>query len=184
MAGTLIWTIITIPERNPNQTWNVRRAQSGYAQLVSRERTLPDVEVLVAWRAEGLTQQQMADRINESNRRVLADAYVPVTRSAVSVALSRAAKADTRPRYPNKIPWSPIAPEHQKDHLLTMLRTWARIVHEDPTVPDAARHRYERFRDRLLRDGQVVDYSAAEGFHLVDRRPGVDTGLIRDPYRT
>ena len=148
---------------------------------MSRHRILPDVDVLLSWRAEGLTQQQMADRINEANKREHGSDFAPVTRSAVSVALSRADKADARPRYPEQIPWSPIAPEHQKSHLLTLLRTWARVVNEDPTVPDAARRRYENFRARLERDGEVVDYNETEGFVLVPRREGIDTGLIRRP---
>ena len=73
------------------------------------------------------------------------------------------------------------AREHQKDHLLTMLRTWARINRGDPTVPELARRRFENFRDRLEQDGQVVDYGATEGFHLVPRRRGIDHGLIRKP---
>ena len=148
---------------------------------MSRARVLPPVDQLLRWRNAGMTQQQMADLINDNNRALLGDDFTPVTRSAISVALSRAHKADKRPSYPQEIPWSPIAREHQKDHLLTMLRTWARINRGDPTVPELARRRFENFRDRLERDGQVVDYGATEGFHLVPRRRGIDHGLIRKP---
>lgn len=125
----------------------------------------------------------MADRINLENRAKSGADAALVTRSAVSVALHRADEADARARYSTEIPWSPIARAHQKSHLLTMLRTWARINRDDPTLPEAARHRFESFRTRLQRDGQVVDYDPTSGFHLVDRRPGIDDGLIRRPSR-
>ena len=53
-----------------------------------------------------------------------------------------------------------IAREHQKDHLLTMLRTWGSHQPWRSTVPELARRRFENFRDRLEQDGQVVDYGA------------------------
>lgn len=147
---------------------------------MSRARTLPAVEVLLAWREQGLTQQQIADRINEASRARDGSEAVLVSRSAVSVALHRADAADGRDRYSAEIPWSPIAREHQKSHLLTILRTWARVNRNDPTLPDAARRRYENFRARLERDGQVINYDAAQGFHLVKRNPN-EEGLIRLP---
>ncbi|MGA9147739.1 MAG: hypothetical protein WBZ04_09285 [Candidatus Nanopelagicales bacterium] len=148
---------------------------------MSRARVLPPVGQLLQWRTAGLTQQQMADLINKENRERLGNEFTPVTRSAVSVALSRADKADQRPSYPEDIPWTPIAREHQKDHLLTMLRTGARIKRDDQSVPEAARRRYDNFRSRLQRDDQVVDYNDVDGFHLVERRAGIDDGLIRKP---
>lgn len=135
--------------------------------------------MLVRWRDEGLTQQQIADRVNATDERITSGEVAPVTRSAVSVALVRADKADQRSRYAVEVPWSPIRPEHQKDHLLTMLRTWARVNAGDATLPDAARDRYERFAARLERDHLVVDYDEESGFSLVPRRPGIDAGLIR-----
>ncbi|MBP7973208.1 MAG: hypothetical protein WBB44_10595 [Candidatus Nanopelagicales bacterium] len=148
---------------------------------MSRQRVLPPVEVLVRWRDEGLTQQQIADRVNTTDERIVSGELAQVTRSAVSVALVRADKADQRNRYSAEIPWSPIRPEHQKDHSLTMLRTWARVNSSDATLPQKARDRYERFAARLERDNVVVDYNEQSGFSLVPRRPGVDTGLIRAP---
>ncbi|MGV1037268.1 MAG: hypothetical protein ACOYD0_09620 [Candidatus Nanopelagicales bacterium] len=148
---------------------------------MSRQRVLPPVEVLVQWRDEGLTQQQMADRVNTTDERIVRGELAPVTRSAVSVALVRADQADQRNRYAAEIPWSPIRPKHQKDHLLTMLRTWARVNAGDATLPDRARDRYERFAARLEHDDVVVDYNEESGFSLVPRRPGVDAGLIRVP---
>lgn len=139
------------------------------------------MEVLVRWRDEGLTQQQIADRVNTTDERIVSGELAQVTRSAVSVALVRADKSDQRNRYSAEIPWSPIRPEHQKDHSLTMLRTWARVNSSDATLPQKARDRYERFAARLERDNVVVDYNEQSGFSLVPRRPGVDTGLIRAP---
>ena len=146
---------------------------------MSRERVLPPVGVLLQWRTDGLTQQQMADRINRENHEHNRDLPL-VTRSAVSVALHRADAADGRDRYTAEIPWAPIAKEHQKSHLLTILRTWARVNRGDPTLPDSARQRYENFRARLERDQQVIDYNPAEGFTLVNRQ-AQDDGLIRRP---
>lgn len=146
---------------------------------MSRERALPPVGVLLRWRSDGLTQQEMAERINRENR--ARDPELPaVTRSAVSVALHRADAADARDRYSAEIPWAPIAKEHQKSHLLTILRTWARVNRDDPTLPENARRRYENFRARLERDQQVIDYDPSAGFTLVVRQPD-DDGLIRRP---
>ncbi len=147
---------------------------------MSRKRSLPPIEVMLRWRDEGLTQQQIADRINVQNATDADPGGEAISRSAVSVALHRADQADARDRYYAEIPWSPIAREHQKSHFLTILRTWARVNRDDPTLPAAARKRYESFRLRIERAQQVIDYNTATGFHLVERLPS-EHGLIREP---
>jgi len=148
---------------------------------MSRERILPPVQTLVLWRDEGLTGQQMADRVNATDERILRGDAKPVTRSAVSVALARANQADQRQRYGREIPWSPINAKHQKDHFLMLLRTWARVNRGDVAIPIDQLQRYENFAARAARENVVVDYDPIVGFQLVPRRPKIDKGLIREP---
>lgn len=148
---------------------------------MSRPKLLPDVQTMLRWRdEEGLSQAQIRDRVNEQNRQTMGSEYQPVSRSAVSVALTRAGKTgDGRARYDEAIPWSPIAPEHHNDPTLVKLRTWARIERGDDTVPPRARRSFETFKAHLDATDHVMDYSPETGFTEVKRRPGIDTGLIR-----
>lgn len=127
-----------------------------------------------------MTQQEIADRVNEENRRILGVDYQAVTRSAVGVALHRAGEAGGgRPRYSEELPWSPVRAEHQHDHLQTMLRVWARLNAGDQSISKRLLKEFESFKRRCDAHGAVVHYDPVEGFVIVKARPGVDTGLIR-----
>ncbi len=148
---------------------------------MARRQLLPNTETLLRWRdAEGLSQSQIRDRVNERNRVSMGSDFQPVSRSAVSVALLRAGKTgDGRARYDEAIPWSPIAPEHINDYRQLRLRTWARIERGDDTVTPRARREFESFKARLDAADEVIHYTPETGFVEVKRRPGIDTGLIR-----
>lgn len=147
---------------------------------MARPQVLPNIDRVIELRNHGLTQQQIADKVNEENRKIQGVDFRPVTRSAVSVALIRAGeKGGQRPRYYDEIPWSPIRPEHYNDYRQTQLRTWARVNRGDKTIPCKMLHEFELFAKKLEEHNAVIHYDPKEGFIAVSRRPGIDTGLIR-----
>lgn len=147
---------------------------------MARPQILPNTERLVRMRDSGMTQREIAAKVNEENRRIHGSDYRPVTRAAVSVALHRAGEVGgQRPRYEEEIPWSPIRPEHYNDYRQTQLRTWARVNRGDTNIPKRQLHEYELFRRRLEENDAVIHYDPRQGFFAVKRRPGVDTGMIR-----
>ena len=147
-----------------------------------RPRLLPPVDVLLQWRDDdGLSQAQIAERVNKQNLAQMGADFRPVTRSAVSVALLRAGKTGLPSRYAAEIPWSPIAGEHLNQYPHSMLRLWAR------------RNRGEELTERQIRNldnvvmklrdkNEVITYEPTNGgFVRVPARPGIDSGLIRQP---
>lgn len=80
------------------------------------------------------------------------------------------------------IPW--ITPEavlnnHHRSGLQAMCR-----MAQGETLTPRLRADAERLQRRLVRENAVVDYDAeARSFVIVPRRPGIDTGWIRDPFR-
>lgn len=148
---------------------------------MARPQILPNVDVLTRYRDQGMTQQQIADRVNDDNRRTMGPDYRAITRAAVSVALHRADESGgQRPRYEEEIPWSPIAKQYYNDYLRTQLRTWARINRgEQDQLTDRALREFASFKKNLEARDAVIHYDDERGFYRVKRRPGIDTGLIR-----
>ena len=135
-------------------------------------RYLPSVSILEGWIQNGMTHQQIADRIRQ-------DSGVTVSRSTVSAALSKAGLTN-RTRYDQQIPWR-VAVEHNRHHLLNMLRLAAR-QDAGADLDDEQVKLIENFRRRLKESGAVVAYErdSPDGWYLVKARPK-DTGLIRIP---
>jgi hypothetical protein len=141
---------------------------------MGRPRLIPSDSTLEKWVEEGLTQQQMVERIYEQDG-------IEVARSSVAVALTRAGLTD-RKRYDDVIPWR-VKLEHSQNHLLNLLRTEARIRRGLPVAPTAEKN-LESFKRRAKRDDCVIAYvpESPDGWYLVPRRPApLDRGLIRDP---
>lgn len=149
---------------------------------MARRKLLPPIETLLAWRDEGLSQAQIAARVNERNALALGSDFVAVSRSAVSLAFQRAgATGDGRARYSEHIPWSPIRPEHKNQYPHSMLRLWARESLGEALTPAQAA-RLESFRRQLNAVAEVITYDPGNGgFIPVAKRPGIDEGLIRVP---
>lgn len=158
---------------------------------MAAHRYLPSDATLLTWRdVEGLTGQQIADRVNETNRAQMPPGeYRPVSRSAVAVALHRAGETGrsgvrTRDRYDDYLPWTPIRPEDDNHYCRQMLRLAARQDRGLPLRPEQQR-RLRYFVEMLRTQNAVIDYDPDRGgFYKVFRRDGIDTGLIRVPAVT
>ncbi len=122
----------------------------------------------------GATQQEVADHFG-------------VTQPAVNRAIWRGrikdisydrATADT-----TAIPWHPIRPAHRSRYLPRMLRAAARRARGEQNSPVIAAQ-LTNFLEQAEQLDFVVHYDpdTPEGFYRVPRRPGIDTGLVRDPY--
>lgn len=137
-------------------------------------RYLPSDSQLAKWREEGLTHQQIADRVYEQTG-------YRVARSTISAALSRAGLTN-KVRYSEWLPWDRIAVEHNGHYAAQMLRAGARIEAGEE-VSESLKQRYESWRKRLESEDACIHYdiSTVDGFFYVRRRPGVDTGIIRLP---
>lgn len=125
-------------------------------------RFVPSDSILRRYVERGMTHQQIADKVSK-------DTGVPVARSTISAALSRAGLTN-RVRYSDVIPWSPIKAEHNHHYALVMLRVHARLE-AGLKVPDDQVARYQAWRDRLEENDAVVAYVAdsPEGFYYVPR---------------
>lgn len=137
---------------------------------MARPNILPGKAELKKLRAKGLTYQQIGDMYG-------------VTRSAVHLALARHDLIEQeRPRYEEEIPWQ-IAPEHRTSYALQMLRLAARARRGDPKLSEKQRRSVASWLRRLELHDAVVGYSPDldDGFYYVARRPGRDSGLIREP---
>lgn len=134
-------------------------------------RYIPSDSILKKWLDEGLSHQDIVDRILEQDG-------VRVSKSSVAAAISRAGLSH-RIRHDDYIPWSPIRADHATSYVLTMLRSAARRAHGE-TLPPELEARLDSWIKRLEENSVVVHYDAdtAEGFLFVPRRP-CDKGLIR-----
>lgn len=137
-------------------------------------RFVPSDSILAKWKDEGLTVQQMVDRIREQDNVVVAP-------GTVYAALSRAGLTE-RIRYEDSIPWSPIRTDHVGAYPLVMLRLAARRA-AGQTLPPVREAKLDAWIARMRQEGVVVHYEhdTADGWFYVPARPGIDTGLIRVP---
>lgn len=120
-----------------------------------------------------MTQAEIAEAI-------AARTNYQVSRSAVSVALSRAGLTK-RVRYATTLPWR-LKVQHSDAYDAYMLRLAGRMEQGKPLSPDEKK-RFASWKRRLDEAGCVVHYEprSEQGFWWVPRRPGVDRGLIREP---
>lgn len=138
-----------------------------------RPRFTPSDSTLAKWRDEGLTAQEMVERIKEIDR-------IDVALGTIYAALSRAGLT-TNVRYDEFIPWTPIRTDHANAYPLLMLRLAARR-HYGVELTPSQDEKLNRWMARLQAEGVVVHYEhdSYDGWHYVPARPGVDTGLIRE----
>lgn len=113
--------------------------------------------------------------------RMYRDRGVDVTQSAISQAISSGRIKVNTDRNSGGIPWK-LRPEHRHLHAARMLRTLARLeagLEVGPSLLDQAR----TWREGLEIENSVITYDpeTKEGFWRVPRRPGIDTGWVRDP---
>lgn len=140
------------------------------------KRLLPSDSTLLKWQAEGLTHQDIVDRIREREG-------IVVGRSTVAVAFSRMG-ATNRIRYDDWLPWPHIRSIHNDVTEPQRLRLGARLMH------NAGKHGNDRTQldlfinwARRIREAESVIYynpDLPEGWGYTAPRPQ-DRGLIRYP---
>lgn len=79
------------------------------------------------------------------------------------------------------VPWI-VSPGHRNSIDLKGLRVEGRL-RAGLSVNDQDFATHHAWRKRLDDSGLVVDYDPEAGFSWVDRRPGIDLDLIREPAR-
>ena len=122
-------------------------------------RMLPPASDLARMVKAGLTHQQIADRINEETGQ-------RVSRSTVSVALSRAGLTKDAMRYKQELPWK-VKAEHLTQYPARMLRLMGRrraLI----DLTDEEAERLEAWLEGLAEKGLVVAYAPdPDGFIYV-----------------
>lgn len=137
-------------------------------------RILPDVRTMQRWiEDEGLSHQEVADRISE-------DTGHKIARSTVSAAMSRAGLSGDQVRYEEEIPWR-VQAQHLREYPVRMLRLLGRKRHGMPLKPEEAL-RLENWLELLKEENAVVAYdpTARTGFAYVERK---DTDPVDIPIR-
>lgn len=138
-------------------------------------RVLPSDYLLQRMVEQGMTHQQIADKISK-------DTGHRVGRSAVSAALSRAGLTD-RKRYTDTIPWR-VKLAHQNNATIWMLRIGHRMANGG-RVSASELERFTAWKAKLDAADAVITYlpDTEEGFYWVRRQPG-DHELIRPPKKS
>lgn len=138
---------------------------------MARPRVLPSNDTLAHWVEDGLSIEEMRQRIKTETGQTVAA-------SSISAAIGRAGLRQ-RVRYDDMIPWERIAVEHNTHFALNQLRTAARIKRGLP-VDDRTRARHERWLEELEEANAIVayDYNSIDGFYYAKRAPG-ERGLAR-----
>lgn len=126
-------------------------------------RVIPDKTTLRHLVAAGHTHQDIADIVFETTG-------TPVTRGAVSSAISRAGLSKQGKRYQECLPWR-VKIEHSKHYAARMLRLLGRTRNGEELHEHDA-ERLASWRARLALEDTVVAYipETEEGFHYM-RKP-------------
>ncbi len=126
-------------------------------------RLVPDKITIERWMEEGLTHQQMADRVfKESGNKV--------TRMAISAAIQRYGLAGEGQRYDDMIPWT-IRPSHATAQQLRMLRFLARR-NRGAEMNESEVRQLDSWLKKLNDMGAIVAYDPDDdmGFHYIDKK--------------
>lgn len=119
---------------------------------------VPDKNTLLRWRDEGLTHQQMADRVfEETGQRI--------TRNAISAAMMRYGLSKDGARYEEEIPWR-VEMLHQKAFQLRMLRLLGRRRLKRK-LNKAETKQLDDWLKRLEDDNAIVAYDPDSDLGLV-----------------
>lgn len=133
---------------------------------------LPD-DLVSRLMCEGKTDGEIVAYLREHEN-------ISVTRQAIS-AWRRRRGERKRQMAPRAIPWN-LRPEHIMSEPARVVRWHARVERGDRLSHDE-RARYEKALN-FLRERDLVfhyDPDTPEGWCLVPRRPGIDTGVVRVP---
>jgi hypothetical protein len=121
----------------------------------------PDRNEFIRWIEEGLTHQQMADRVYERTGH-------RVTREAISVAIGSYGLSKRKMRYKREIPWR-VKEQHATLYPIRMLRLLGRRNFDLPIEPPLEKE-LDSWLSRLDREGLAVGYDPDDdqGFHYID----------------
>lgn len=135
------------------------------------KKLIPDSEVEQLMRA-GKTDAQILEILER-------DHHITVTRQALSAWRKRRG-LDARPQVTGAVPWT-LRPEHRNSEMAKVLRWHARDK-AGLTLRDDERYRMQRVAAILDERDAVLWYDPAseDGWVLVPRRKGVDTGLVHE----
>lgn len=128
-------------------------------------RVVPDATELRRLTAAGLTHQDIADRVYETTGQ-------PVTRGAISSAISRAGLSAPGKRYDRTVPWR-VKIQHSKHYAARMLRLLGRRLDgQELHESDAAR--LDSWLAKLDAENSIVVYcpETEDGFHYMDPPAG------------
>lgn len=136
---------------------------------------LPDKQ-LEQWMREGKTDTQIVQLLQQHPH------FITVTRQAISAWRKRRG-LQMRPQAPSAMPWR-LRPEHRQMEPARVIRLRARLDRGE-TIPAEEQARLDKAVEYLDSVGGVFHYDpdTLEGWFVVPRRPGVDTGLVRVPDR-
>jgi hypothetical protein len=140
-------------------------------------RVLPDKNTLEKWLEEGLTQQQMVERVEETTGH-------RVTRAAISMALRRHGFERQKNRWDELLPWR-IKTEHLNHPYAQRLRELSRRKAGVGNSP-AQDRTLDNWLVEMEAHNAVVMYvyDSPEGFYAVPRREADGDGeydMIRKP---
>lgn len=130
---------------------------------MGRPRIIPDKTTLERWRNEGLTHQQIAERIfEETGHRV--------TRAGVSAAFNKYGLSPEGKRYERTVPWR-VSPKHATANPLKMLRYLGRQL-ETGDLDDYSTKLLDSWLEKVNANGWIVAYDPDDelGFHYVDKK--------------
>lgn len=121
----------------------------------------PDKATFKAWLTEGLTHQQMADRVFEQTGH-------RVTRAAITVALMGYGMTTPKPRYKETIPWR-VKVDHAKTYPIRMLRYLGKRRMGTP-LSEGEERLLDTWLQHLKNEHLIVAYDPDDdaGVHYVD----------------
>ena len=126
-------------------------------------RKVPDKTTLARWKRQGLSQQEMAERIRETTG-------VEISRATIAGAMVRYGLADEKPRYSIEIPWR-VKMEHISAYPARMLRLLGKRDSGVELNPQEER-KLNSWLAQLDRENAVVAYDpdSAQGFFYIERQ--------------
>lgn len=132
---------------------------------------LPDHK-LQRWLAEGKSYGEIVRLLEEEDN-------IVVTRQAIS-AWKRRRGEEMNPQPESAMPWR-LRPEHRQMEPARVIRLWARRQRGDDLRPEDEA-RLTKAVAHLEAVGGVFHYNpdTAQGWWITPRRPGIDTGIVRE----
>ena len=118
---------------------------------MARPQILPNADKLLQMVQAGMTHAEIADAVSN-------DTGYPVSRAAVSVALSRAGLTEEKRRYAEEIPWR-LHGKDLKHYAIRMLRLLGKRRAGEELTPDE-NVRLTNWMDKLAEADAVVAYCA------------------------